>query len=66
MHADGALVGRIADYGNQFAHAGAFGLGTIFGPLAAAMFVLPVVGLSGPMFAFALIAAGAFFVFRPA
>jgi MFS family permease len=37
--------------------AGAFGLGTIFGPLAAAMFVLPIVGLSGPMFAFALIAA---------
>ena len=42
--------------------AGAFGLGTIFGPLAAAMFVLPVVGLSGPMFAFALIAAGVMFV----
>jgi MFS family permease len=36
--------------------AGAFGLGTIFGPLAAAMFVLPVVGLAGPMFAFAIIA----------
>jgi len=36
--------------------AGAFGLGTIFGPLLAAMFVLPVVGLAGPMFAFAIIA----------
>jgi len=36
--------------------AGAFGLGTIFGPLLAAMFVLPIVGLAGPMFAFAIIA----------
>ncbi len=37
--------------------AGAFGLGTIVGPLVAAMFVLPFVGLAGPMFAFAIIAA---------
>ena len=37
--------------------AGAFGLGTIVGPLVATLFVLPVVGLAGPLFAFALIAA---------
>ena len=37
--------------------AGAFGLGTIVGPLVATMFVLPIVGLAGPMFAFAIIAA---------
>ena len=36
--------------------AGAFGLGTIVGPLLATMFVLPVVGLAGPLFAFAAIA----------
>jgi len=36
--------------------AGAFGLGTIVGPLVATLFVLPVVGLAGPMFAFAIIA----------
>jgi MFS family permease len=36
--------------------AGAFGLGTIVGPLVATLFVLPFVGLAGPMFAFALIA----------
>jgi MFS family permease len=36
--------------------AGAFGLGTIVGPLVATLFVLPVVGLAGPMFAFAVIA----------
>lgn len=33
-----------------------FGLGTIIGPALAPLFVLPVVGLSGPLFAFALIA----------
>jgi MFS family permease len=33
-----------------------FGLGTIIGPALAPMLVLPVVGLSGPLFAFALIA----------
>ncbi len=37
--------------------AGAFGLGTILGPLVATLFVLPIVGLAGPMFAFAIIAA---------
>jgi MFS family permease len=37
--------------------AGAFGLGTIIGPAIAPAFVLPGVGLAGPMFAFAVIAA---------
>ncbi len=37
--------------------AGAFGLGTIVGPAIAPLFVLPLVGLAGPMFAFALFAA---------
>jgi MFS family permease len=32
-----------------------FGLGTIIGPAVAPLFVLPVVGLAGPLFAFALI-----------
>ena len=36
--------------------AGAFGLGTVIGPFLAPLFVLPVVGLAGPLFAFALIA----------
>ncbi len=36
--------------------AGAFGLGTIIGPAVAPLFVLPFVGLSGPMFAFAVFA----------
>lgn len=36
--------------------AGAFGLGTVGGPLLAPLFVLPGVGLAGPMFAFAVIA----------
>jgi MFS family permease len=34
-----------------------FGLGTIIGPALAPLFVLPVIGLSGPLFAFSLIAA---------
>ncbi len=38
--------------------AGAFGLGTVIGPFAAQLFVLPVVSLAGPMFAFAVLAAG--------
>jgi MFS family permease len=38
--------------------AGAFGLGTVIGPFLAPMFVLPGVGLAGPMYAFAAIAAG--------
>ena len=33
-----------------------FGLGTIIGPAIAPLFVLPFVGLAGPLFAFALIA----------
>jgi MFS family permease len=37
--------------------AGAFGLGTIVGPAIAPLFVIPVLTLAGPMFAFALIAA---------
>lgn len=37
--------------------AGAFGLGTVVGPLLAPLFVLPGVGLAGPMFAFAILAA---------
>jgi MFS family permease len=36
--------------------ASAFGLGTILGPAIAPIFILPVVELAGPMFAFALIA----------
>lgn len=36
--------------------ASAFGLGTFLGPAIAPIFILPVVGLSGPMFAFAAIA----------
>jgi MFS family permease len=38
--------------------ASAFGLGTIMGPAIAPIFILPWVELSGPMFAFALIALG--------
>ena len=37
-----------------------FGLGTIVGPALAPLFVLPFVGLPGPLFAFALIAIGVF------
>ncbi len=37
-----------------------FGLGTIIGPAVAPLFVLPLVGLSGPLFAFSLIAAVVF------
>ena len=43
--------------GSIAALAGAFGLGTIVGPAVAPLFVLPVVGLAGPMFAFAVLAA---------
>src|SRR4051795_9140605 len=35
-----------------------FGLGTIIGPAVAPLFVLPVLGLAGPLFAFAAIALG--------
>ena len=41
--------------------AGAFGVGTVLGPAIAPSFVLPFVTLSGPMFAFALIALGCLF-----
>lgn len=34
--------------------AGAFGLGTIIGPAVAPLFVLPFVGLAGPLFAFGI------------
>jgi MFS family permease len=37
-----------------------FGLGTIIGPAIAPLFVLPFVGLAGPLFAFALIATVVF------
>src|SRR5437763_6427622 len=37
-----------------------FGLGTIIGPAVAPLFVLPVLGLAGPLFAFALIATVVF------
>lgn len=42
--------------------AGAFGLGTVVGPFLAPMFVYPVIGLAGPLFTFALIAAVMLFV----
>lgn len=45
-----------------------FGLGTIIGPAVAPLFVLPLVGLSGPLFAFAIIALavfGAVFLWLP-
>jgi MFS family permease len=37
--------------------AGAFGLGTVFGPFLAPLFIYPVIGLAGPLFTFAAIAA---------
>ncbi|WP_310468809.1 MFS transporter [Sphingomonas sp.] len=37
-----------------------FGLGTIVGPALAPLFVLPILGLAGPLFAFAAIAIGVF------
>ena len=37
-----------------------FGLGTILGPALAPLFVLPFIGLPGPLFAFALIAIAVF------
>jgi MFS family permease len=37
--------------------AGAFGLGTVIGPFLAPLFILPVVGLAGPLYGFALLAA---------
>lgn len=40
--------------------ASSFGLGTIIGPAIAPMFVLPFVGLPGPLFGFALVGVGVF------
>ena len=40
--------------------ASSFGLGTIVGPAVAPLFVLPVVGLAGPLFAFSAIALAVF------
>jgi MFS family permease len=37
--------------------AGAFGLGTVIGPFLAPLLILPFLGLSGPLFGFAIIAA---------
>ncbi|MFN3585493.1 MFS transporter [Phenylobacterium sp.] len=42
--------------------AGAFGLGTVIGPFLAPLFIYPVLGLAGPLFTFALIAAAMLFV----
>jgi MFS family permease len=41
--------------------AGAFGVGTVVGPFLAPLFIYPVLGLAGPLFTFALIAAGMLF-----
>ncbi|MCX8498862.1 MAG: MFS transporter, partial [Caulobacteraceae bacterium] len=58
-----AAQAYVADRSERFERTGAlatlasaFGLGTILGPAVAPLFVLPVVGLSGPMFAFATVA----------
>jgi MFS family permease len=42
--------------------AGAFSLGTVVGPFIAPLFILPLVGLAGPMLGFAAIAAAMLFV----
>jgi MFS family permease len=42
--------------------AGAFGLGTVIGPFLAPLFIFPVLGLAGPLFSFALIAAAMLFI----
>jgi MFS family permease len=41
--------------------AGAFGIGTVIGPFLAPLFIYPVLGLAGPLFTFALIAAAMLF-----
>jgi MFS family permease len=58
-----AAQAYVADRSERFERTGAlatlasaFGLGTILGPAVAPLFVLPIVGLSGPMFAFATVA----------
>ena len=42
--------------------AGAFGIGTVVGPFLAPLFIYPVIGLAGPLFTFALIAAAMLFM----
>lgn len=42
--------------------AGAFGLGTVIGPFLAPLFVLPGVGLAGPLYSFAFIALVMLFI----
>ena len=42
--------------------AGAFGLGTVVGPFLAPLFIFPVLGLAGPLFTFAVIAAVMLFI----
>jgi predicted MFS family arabinose efflux permease len=42
--------------------AGAFGLGTVVGPFLAPLFIYPVVGLAGPLYTFAVIAAAMLFI----
>jgi MFS family permease len=42
--------------------AGAFGLGTVVGPFLAPLFIFPIVGLAGPLFTFAVIAAAMLFI----
>ena len=42
--------------------AGAFGLGTVIGPFLAPLFILPFIGLAGPMTVFSLIALSMLFV----
>jgi MFS family permease len=42
--------------------AGAFGLGTVIGPFLAPLFILPLLGLAGPLFCFSAIAAAMLFI----
>jgi len=51
---------RIARVNALSALASSFGLGTILGPALAPLFVLPLIGLPGPLFVFALIGAVTF------
>ena len=51
---------RVARVTALSALASSFGLGTILGPAIAPLFVLPFVGLPGPLFAFAIIGAVTF------
>ncbi|MEO6581033.1 MAG: MFS transporter, partial [Sphingomicrobium sp.] len=51
---------RVARVNALSALASSFGLGTILGPAIAPLFVLPFVGLPGPLFAFAIIGAVTF------